>query len=62
MLDINFVIVGNRTEIARSTVPGGGLGTDLRTGISGVFSWVFNFEDLYFLGTGHSCCIFWVVR
>ena len=21
--------------------------------------WVLNFENLYFWGTGHSCCIFW---
>ena len=30
----------------------------VQTGISGVFFWVLNFETLYFLGTGHSCCIF----
>ena len=30
----------------------------LQTGISGVFFWVLNFKNLYFLGTGHSCRIF----
>ena len=30
----------------------------LQTGISGVFFGVLNFKNLYFLGTGHSCCIF----
>ena len=30
----------------------------LQTGISGVSFWALNFKDLYFLGTGHSCCIF----
>ena len=29
----------------------------LQREISGVFFWVLNFENLYFLGTGHSCCI-----
>ena len=32
----------------------------LQTGISGVFFWVLNFENLYFLGTAQSCCIFFV--
>ena len=30
----------------------------IKTGISGVFFGVLNFENLYFWGTGHSCCIF----
>ena len=31
----------------------------LHTWISGVFLfWVLNFENLYFVGTGQSCCIF----
>ena len=30
----------------------------IQAGISGVLFWVLNFENLYFLGTGHSCCIF----
>ena len=30
----------------------------LQTGISRVFFGVLNLENLYFLGTGHSCCIF----
>ena len=30
----------------------------LQTGISGVFFEVLNFENLHFLGTCHSCCIF----
>ena len=34
----------------------------LQTGISGVYFWVLNFQNLYFLGTGHSCCIFLVVK
>ena len=31
----------------------------LQTGISGVLFWVLNFENLYFLVTAQSCCIFW---
>ena len=34
----------------------------LKTGISGVLFGVLNFESLYFLGTGYSCCIFRVVK
>ena len=30
----------------------------LQTGISGVYFWVLNFQNLYFLASGHSCCIF----
>ena len=29
----------------------------IQTGISRVYFWVLNFENLYFLGTGH-CCFF----
>ena len=29
---------------------------------SGEFFWVLSFKNLYFLGTGHSCCIFRLLK
>ena len=52
------VIARNLKLIHFTLLPGGGLGTDLQS-----IYWVLNFENLYmFLGTSHSCCIFWVVK
>ena len=39
--------------------PGGGLGIFTDRDQRSNFFLVLNFENLYFLGTGHSCYIFW---
>ena len=41
--------------------PGGGLGIYTGRDQQSIFR-VLNFENLYFLGTGQSCCIFWGCR
>ena len=44
-----------------SLVPRGGLGIFTDRDQRSIF-WVLNLENLYFLGTARSCCIFWIIR